>query len=390
MERRAFLATLATTTVGGLGGCLGGVEHRGDLFGKGESGGDTERPPTAPRIDDLPVPKKELNRGALRDAIPAITEPAFGSDWEGVTVEVTNEFGTYTAHPRLADNDEVIGIERAGQARAYPLRVLNWHEVVNDSLGGPLLVTYCPLCGSGVAAIRAPRGEKTVFGVSGLLWNANLVLYDRTTDSLWSQLAATAIRGPAIGETLELVPSTLTTLKAWRAEHPDTKVLLPPPRSNTVVGREHGMRDYSLDPYGGYRTNEQIGFDGGSFEDDRLHPKTQVLGIVAGGEARAYPLPTVRRTGVVNDRVGGKPVVVASAPGEALVAHYRRVDGTTLRFEADGRKYLRAGGSRWRRTTGRAVDGPHEGTKLDRATDVPPLFWFAWLDAHPKTSVCER
>ncbi|WP_458186172.1 DUF3179 domain-containing (seleno)protein [Haladaptatus sp. NG-WS-4] len=98
----------------------------------------------------------------------------------------------------------------------------------------------------------------------------------------------------------------------------------------------------------------------------------------------------MRRAGVVNDEVGGKPVVVASAPGETLVAYDRRVDGTTFRFEADGRTHLRGGGSRWRRTTGKAVDGTREGTKLDRATDVPPLFWFAWLDAHPKTSVYER
>ncbi|WP_433623937.1 DUF3179 domain-containing protein [Halomicrococcus sp. NG-SE-24] len=379
MDRRQYLAAFAAAV-------SGGCAAPGTTGGSDES--TTANAAEYPMPDDLPVPETELERGALRDAIPAITDPAFGADWSGVAVEVRNEFGEYAATPRLADGDRVVGVERDGRARAYPLRVLVWHEVVNDAFGGPLLVTYCPLCGSSLVAKRLVRGEETVFGVSGQLWWSNLVLYDRATDSLWSQLAATAIRGPVTGDWLTLVPSTLTTWADWRDRHPDTEVLRPPPESGSVVGRERAVRDYTFDPYGAYRTNDRVGL-GGTFAGD-LHPKTQVLGIAANGRARAYPFPAVERAGVVNDAVGGLPVVVAVTPDGTLVGYDRRVGGEPLRFERDGDATMRGGGSRWALSTGRAVDGPHRGTELASATDAPPLFWFAWRKFHPWTDLYDE
>jgi hypothetical protein len=266
--------------------------------------------------------------------------------------------------------------------------VLRYHEVVNDNLGGPLLVTYCPLCRSAVVARRRVRGLPTVFGVSGLLWHSDLVMYDRRTDSLWSQVAATAIRGPETGSRLEQVPSTTTTWGTWVGRHPETEVLLPAPRSTTVRGPV--SPPYHVNPYAGEANSPGIGLGGNDLEDDRLDAKTVVVGVSHDGAARAYPRPAVAEADVVNDAVGDRPVVVTVDANGDLQAYDRRVDGQTLRFEPDGDAHLRAGASRWERATGTAVSGPFAGTTLARANDVSPLFWFAWSDFHPGTDVYDR
>lgn len=345
---------------------------------------------------ELPVPESRLERGASKDRIPAITNPAFADDWSGLEIRARLTVGWKQISPRLKPDDRVIGIERDGDARAYPLRILNWHEIVNDAFGGPVLVTYCPLCRSGVTAVRTVNGTPTNFGVSGWLLNANQVLYDQLTESLWSQVVATAIRGPKTGETLSLVPSTITTWSAWRDDHPDTDVLLPPPESGTIVDAD--PRLYTVNPYGSYEGSGRIGLQNSpAVIDDNesdyttltgFHPKTLVIGVETDEMAKAYPLPAVRDDGgVVNDTVGSRPVVVAVAPGDTLVAYDRRVDGSTLQFKATGDKIMQAGKSRWRISDGRAISGPHEGTQLNPANDIPPLFWFSWLDFHPNTYV---
>lgn len=378
MDRRGYLAGLAAGVFGSLAGCAGynpGSEPTPSSTATGtepSASGRTAGAAAAAEIE-LPVPKSEIDRVLPKDGIPAVTEPAFAADWSDTEYE-------------LLGTNRVIGVERDGEARAYPMRILNWHEVVNDDFGGPLLVTFCPLCGSGVTGIRRVDGEETLFGVSGRLWMSDLVMYDAKTNSLWSQIRAQAINGPETGERIELVPSALTTLSTWREAHPDTEVLLPPPASGTV-GSGSNARDYNRDPYAGYEQSSRIGIGNNEFEDDRLHPKTRVIGIRHDGVARAYPLPRVTEAGVINDSVAGLPVVVTTDPGGALVAYERTVDGTTLTFEAAGERHLRAGGSRWSRTTGEAVDGPHEGARLRRANDVSPQFWFAWADFNPDTEI---
>ncbi len=376
MNRRHYLSALGAGALGVLAGCAG---RRSSPTGGGEqtTGGSptTTTASEGPAEEfELPVPESEINRVLAKDRIPAITEPTFGPDWGETDFE-------------LDDDDEVIGVEREGEARAYPLRILDWHEVVNDTFAGPLLVTFCPLCGSGVTGVRRVDGTETTFGVSGRLWKSDLVMYDELTDSLWSQILAQAIRGPRTGDRIELVPSTLTTWGAWREEHPGTRVLLPPPISGTV-GEDNGVRDYDRNPYAGYSENSRIGIGNNDFEDDRLHPKTMVIGVENGDVARAYPFPAVESAGgVVNDTVGGLPVVVAIDPGGSLVAYERTVEGETLTFEGVDDRHLRAGGSRWRVVSGLAIDGSFEGTQLRRANDVSPEFWFAWAQFHPETEV---
>ena len=366
MHRRTLLASIGTLSAAGVAGCTSGL---------GGGGNGTETADSMTGLDrSLPVARDELQRGAPKDAIPAITDPAFGEDWG------TTDFS-------LDDDADVIGVARNGEARAYPLAVLNWHEIVNDEFGGPLLVTYCPLCGSGVVAERFVDDRPTDFGVSGYLWRSDLVMYDTVTESLWSQIAATAINGPQTGANLTLVPSSLTTWGAWRADYPETRVLRPPPESGTITDAR--ARDYARDPYENYDEIRRVGITGSdNAADDRLHPKTVVIGVSTGDVARAYPLDRVESAGVVTDSVGDLPVVVTTDPGGSLVAYDRRVDGESLSFAAtENDAFLAAGGSRWRVVSGQAVDGPYEGRTLSRANERSPLFWFAWAEFTPDTDV---
>lgn len=350
---------------------------------------------------DLPLPDSAFRRAAGRDAIPAIVDPVFGSDWSDVAIDF-GDGATY--RPELTDDDLVLGVEHeavaegesegdtdAAPARAYPLSVLNWHEVVNDEYGGPLLVTYCPLCRSGLVARRRVRGEPTVFGVSGLLLVENRVLYDRATDSRWSQIRAQAVRGPTTGTTLEVLPSSLTTWGQWRDDHPETAVLLPPPLSSTVVGEvrlDYGFTLAEQQREAEIYLEERLGDD---YDDSRLAKRALVLGVASGDTSVAYPLTEVAATALVEDRVGELPVVVAGNAGSA-VAYDRRVDGQTRSFErvSGDPSVLRADGSLWSVETGRALDGKHEGTRLTQANRSPPLFFFAWLAFHPATRVWGR
>jgi hypothetical protein len=394
MRRREWLAVLGGMA-GGLAGCTEAAP----------SGQDSTAPPTSPDEAqsagqprsatrspiresiggvDLPVPRSELLAALPRDHIPALIDPVFADDWQGLEVP---ESSAYDGGPLLPDDTPVIGVERDGRARAYPLRVLDWHEVVNDRLGGPLVVTYCPLCGSGVTAERRVNDRETRFGVSGLLWRDNLVMYDERSESLWSQLLGAAIRGPRAGERLALLPSSLTSWGEWRGLHPTTKVLLPPPHTNTVRGSDATF-DYFAPKYSYDEEDQLIGFDDDA-GDDGLHPRTLVIGVTADGIARAYPLNVVRERAVINDRVGDLPIVVTITPARTLVAYRRSVDDTVLEFTPAGDGHMRAAGSRWERASGRAIDGPHEGDRLEPATDTSPLFWRGWSNLHPETEVYE-
>jgi hypothetical protein len=381
VNRRRFLGVLGTSGLVASAGCLnevGGVTDAGGVAPTAAA----ERGLSASRDVSLPVPESDLVRATSRDAIPAITEPAFGPDWADLPGETFDP-------PTLADADMVVGVDVGGVTRAYPLAVLTWHEVVNDTLptpdgGLPLLVTYCPLCRSAVVADRTVDGSVSRFGVSGYLYESDLVLYDTATDSLWSQVLARAIRGPRTGARLTLRPNTLATWGEWREAYPDTDVLLPPPASGTVAGRV--THDYDRDPYSGdgRRTIVSVGVP--DDVDTRIPPNVTVLGVTHRGTTRAYPADRVAEAGAVNDRIAGLPVVVTTTPGGELVAYVRRIGGRTYRFFRDGNA-LAAARSRWDPTSGRALDGPHAGTKLRRANDRSPMFWFAWAGFYPETEL---
>lgn len=380
MKRRELLGTGATTISIAATGCLGQLRQR---CGHGAS---ATTQPTPGDPEELPVPRSELVRAAGRDEIPAITEPAFESNWEGITLTRvwwgTGE--TFEVTVELLSEDRVIGVVRDGRARAYPLKILNWHEAVNDEFDGPLLVTYCPLCGSGITAERIVDGSETTFGVSGLLYRSNQVLYDEQTDSYWAQLLAKAIRGSMAGSTLRLVPSELTTWEAWKQRHPETEVLLPAPFSKTVGNSRPAP--YRRNPYDKYAaTGETV--EGADSRDGQLHPKAEVLGVRHDGEAVAYPLERVSAAGVVNDTVGGRPIVVASTPTSQLVAYDRRIDGEPLQFSEGDAETMLSDDTRWQIKNGRGTAGTHNGAELTPLDDAIQLYWFAWREFEPNTSV---
>ncbi|PSQ17291.1 hypothetical protein BRD00_08090 [Halobacteriales archaeon QS_8_69_26] len=234
--------------VAGLGGVAGCVAPT------------TNDPPVRERsVAELGLPPDVCEEDVSGDpGIYAVVDPAFEGDWSGLAIP--------DRYDALTDDVGVVGLERDGRARAYPLPVLWHHEIVNDDFGGPTMVTYCPLCRSGVVADRRVAGRTRDFLVSGLLWTpprlqtrireddgtvfgadrsgeaevrnqGNLVTYDRDTRSYWSQLLAEAICGPLQGAELRIRPSTVATWGEWRADHPDTEVLLPPPHSGTVAPR---------------------------------------------------------------------------------------------------------------------------------------------------------
>ena len=250
-----------------------------------------QAPPTALAesfdLSKSSVPPEEiLSGGPPKDGIPALTDPAVASADEA----------TY-----LRPNDRVLGVVIGAEARAYPIRILNWHEVVNDQLSGtPIVVTYCPLCGTGMVFRAGQPGRRVLFGVSGLLYNSDVLLYDKETESLWSQLKMEAVAGPRLGENLEWLPAQHTTWQAWRTAYPHTDVL----SLNTGYDR-----DYGRDPYAGYATNSRLMFPV-RHQDSRLAPKAWVAGVLIDGQPNAYPLKRLSSGRVLEDRIGGQTLHV--------------------------------------------------------------------------------
>ena len=278
-------------------------------------------------LSDSLVPVDEIHLGGpSRDGIPAIDRPKFVSAKEADFVEA---------------EDQVLGLVRNGEAKAYPIPIMNWHEIVNDRVGAErVAVTYCPLCGTGVAFASEVGGRSLSFGVSGLLYNSDVLLYDRETESLWSQLRKQAVTGPMKGRKLKALPLTHTTWRAWRREHPDTLVL------STDTGKP---RDYSRDPYGGYDKERGLYFPV-SAKSKRYHPKERVLGVEIDSRFKAYPFAELSRTGEreIRDEFAGRE----------------------LRVQFD-----------WANESARALDS--SGQQLPAVTS----FWFAWYAFHPETAV---
>lgn len=217
-------------------------------------------------LDNAVIPQEQiLSGGPEKDGIPSIDNPEF----------LRAEQVDY-----LEDNDRVIGVVVNGVARAYPVKILNWHEIVNDSINDQAIaVTYCPLCGSGVVYSSTIDGKVYEFGVSGLLYNSDVLLYDRQTQSLWSQILSKAISGKMVNKKLTVIPSSHTSWKSWRVKHADTVVL------STDTGY---TRNYKRSPYAGYTKNSSVYFPL-AFRSKKFHPKERVLGLSINGKYKAYP-----------------------------------------------------------------------------------------------------
>ena len=230
--------------------------------------------------------KEVLSGGPPRDGIPSIDLPKF----------IPQDKVDF-----LRDDDIVIGLVRGDTARAYPTRILIWHEIVNDTIGKEAVaVTYCPLCGTAMVFDRTIDGIERTFGVSGLLYRSDMLMYDRQTESLWSQLAMKAVSGPAVGKALPWLPSEHLTFKAWREKYPEGQVL------STDTGAH---RNYQANAYAAYFASDKTMFPVPHTRTE-LSIKTPVLGVVVDGKAKAYALSDLSTVETIKDTVADKPITI--------------------------------------------------------------------------------
>lgn len=277
-------------------------------------------------LSNASIPTDEiLHGGPPRDGIPAIDKPVFVKA---------------NAADFISDSQRVLGVVRNSIAKAYPINILNWHEIVNDEFGAEgVVVTFCPLCGTGMAFKSEIQGKQRSFGVSGLLYNSDVLLYDRGTESLWSQLLMEAVSGSMQGTQLDLVPTAHTTWADWRTRYPDTLVL------STQTGYS---RNYQRDPYAGYETSSRTFFPVPN-ASKRYHPKESVIGLILDGATKAYPF---------------------SELDQAQIPIKDNFNGQTLTIEYDPEH-----------RSGRVLNSAGE--------EIPTViaFWFAWSGFYPDSAV---
>ena len=281
-------------------------------------------------LSDALIPVDEIHRGGPpRDGIPSIDSPRF--------VPASGELP-------WREDDLVMTYDQGQERYAFPIGILNWHEIVNHEADGkPVLITFCPLCGTGMAFDPEVEGRPLTFGVSGLLYNSDLLMYDHQTESLWSQIEGRAISGPLAGSELEPVAIRHELWQKWRNRVGDNGRVL-----STDTGHR---RNYRQSPYGDYDYSERLYFPVSS-TSRKYHAKTWVLGWTHDGVSKAWPFPELAEHGdrVLEDRIGGKKV---------SVYFDAEVPSAELRDESG---------------------------KLIPATRA---FWFAWYTFHPETQIFE-
>ncbi len=332
------------------------------------------------------IPYDEIfSGGPPRDGIPPIDNPRYES--------------IASADSWIEDLEPVIALIHNGEARAYPLQIMTWHEIVNDTIGGdPVAVTFCPLCNTALV-FRRPSiaGETLTFGTSGNLRYSDLVMWDRQTESWWQQFTGEAIVGDLTGTRLEPLPTAIISWADFKNEYPDGQVL----------SIETGFRrSYGRNPYAGYDNVNNLPFAFSGNLDGELPPMARVVGItLENGQGGAYLRELIEESQVLNETIGDTPIVIFWKPGTASaldsssIANGRDIGTTTvfLRTYADQELHFSAigdgtfrdqeTGSTWD-ILGRALDGPLAGGEL---TPLPhhDTFWFAWAAFVPEGSLTQ-
>ena len=317
------------------------------------------------------IPQAQIqNGGPGKDGIPALTNPQFVTPGTGETSYLQGE-------------DRVVGIPVDGDPVALPLNIFWWHETLNLDVGGiSVAITHCPLAGSTLGFDRSASGGAE-FGVSGLLFQNNLIMYDRNADeSLWPQMLRGARCGSADGTSLDMVPVIEMSWNGWLGLYPDTKVI----GSGTGFGR-----DYTDYPYGTYDRpdNPSLLFPGSI--DGRRPPKERVLGIPSGTGGITYPFGALDENGPASIALGsieGKAhVVFWDRDRQAAMAYYPGSGDEEMTFTVvDGRILDDQTGSAWT-VDGLAVEGPKAGLRLDAVPEVFVAFWFAWPSFYPDVEI---
>ncbi|MDE0196038.1 MAG: DUF3179 domain-containing protein [bacterium] len=334
-----------------------------------------------PGFAALIPPDQIRSGGPPPDGIPALDEPVLAP-----TAEI--DF--------LADSEAVLALEIDGDSRAYPLQIMTWHELVNDTVGGvPVTISYCPLCNSSVAYDRNAAGRVLDFGTSGMLYQSSLVMYDRQTQSLWTHFDGLAVIGELIGTQLDFWPMAIVSWAAWRDEHPDGMVLT----------QETGYhRNYGRNPYVGYETSERLltpAFQSTDI-DERLPAKERVVGIRGGGDAVAVRHAHLTGSGVVEVELAGVPLVVWNLPGASSAidapelangidvgssgVFERTLDGRLLSFSRSDDGFRDSETDSTWNLFGEATAGELAGSRL-QPREFVDTFWFAWGTFEPDSSI---
>ena len=361
--------------------------------GTAAGGGGKQPPAAAPKVEQFSrvgwktnfdkhsVPLTEIRSGGPpKDGIPPLDHPKF--------------IGAGDANSWLKPAEPVIALTVSTESRAYPMQILVWHEIVNDTVAGvPVTVTFCPLCYTAIAFDRRAANSVLDFGTTGDLRNSDLVMYDRQTESWWQQAVGRAIVGDLTGTQLTILPASIVSWSTFRTVHPE----------GTVLSKDTGFtRSYGINPYSGYDSanTQPFLFDGKL--DGRLPPKEHVVTVTLSGEDVAYPYTLLKQRRVVTDRVGGTSIVVFYQSGTRSALDAGNVadgfdlgasgvfspelDGRRLTFKAAGSDFVDAEtGSRWN-LLGQAVAGPLAGRQLNPIVHGDD-FWFVWAAFKPATRI---
>jgi hypothetical protein len=328
------------------------------------------------------IPYSEIFSGGPRkDGIPAIDQPRF------VTIVEADKW--------LSPKEAVIIVEINHQARAYPIQILIWHEIVNDTLGGaPISVTYCPLCNTAIVFERSLEGRTLDFGTTGRLRYSNLLMYDRQTESWWQQGNGTAVIGELFGKQLKIIPAAIVSWEMFKATFPQ----------GDVLSKETGaIRDYGSNPYVRYDNPDTSPFlYRGPQIDNALKPLARVLAIDRHGSQIAFAYDDLQKFGVANETVGGEPIVVfwrsgVNSPldhldvssgkeiGSAL-SFSRKMGGETLTFKLGSDGFIDDQSHGVWNFFGIATDGKYKGKQLEPIVGINH-FWFSWFAFNPSTRV---
>jgi hypothetical protein len=355
------------------------------------------RPPAlaAPAPERPPFDTSEWKTDFGKHSVPLSEIMSGGPPKDGIRAVDTPEFvGVSAADGWLKAHEPVIVFVHGDDVRAYPIQILIWHEIVNDTVGGlPVAITFCPLCNTAIAFDRRVREQTLSFGTTGKLRFSDLVMYDRQTESWWQQATGQAIVGALTGTQLTPLPAQTISWRTFKEAFPGGKVL----------SRHTGYnRAYGQNPYVGYDDVNSSPFLYRGPNDPRLRPVERVVTVSLGGEDVAYPFAALERIRVANDTVGGHKIVVVFEKGVTSAldrssipesrdvgttgVFERAVGGNVLTFAVAGGRIIDAQtGSTWT-VLGTAITGPMARTHL-----VPVVhgqhFWFAWAVFRPKTRV---
>jgi len=310
--------------------------------------------------------ERVLDGGPGKDGIPAINDP---------------KFDKASATTYLSDEDIVIGFKHDGIIKAYPHLILDWHEIVNDEINNSAFaITYCPLTGTAINWNRTFNGVTTTFGVSGLLYNSNLIPYDRETDSNWSQMQLKCVNGELIGTEASTFQLVETSWKSWKEMYEDSEVMT----TQTGFARNYGSYPY-IGRNGDYREESYLIFPVEN-SDNRLDAKERVHGVIEGEEVRVFRFEEFENElNIIEDNLGGQNIAVIGSKQDNYIVSFI-INDEELRVNRSGEAVFKDQNDNVYNIFGEIIEGPDTGNKL-ASTQSFIGYWFSWAAFYPEVDI---